>query len=65
MSQRFVLDELKGKDLQEGHGTQERFRRLRWAGPYAVPSIEGGKEPAGMPVLHVSKNYAVMEEKAI
>jgi len=71
MSLRFALGGLKRKGLQEG-----RWRsRADWAAaagaPYAVPTTEGGKEPAGMPfggqvkpTLHVSKSYAVKEGRA-
>src|SRR5437867_9033631 len=49
MSQRFVLDELKGKDLQGGRWRSRAVWEPAADGPYAVPMVEGGKEPTGMP----------------
>src|SRR6266850_5672480 len=55
MSRRFALDELKGKDLQKGRRRSRTVCAAGVCGPYAVATIAGGKEPARMPALHVSK----------
>src|SRR6266850_1185105 len=57
----FRSGRIEGKDFQE----QSWRSRAVWApaagGPYAVPMIERGKEPAEMPTLHVLKCQADKE----
>src|SRR6266446_5887728 len=62
MSQRFVLDELKEKDLQDRMGLNSGLGSEA-AGPDAVSRIEGRRAPAGMPALHVPKCRADKQER--
>jgi len=57
--QTFVMNVLRLRAFRN------QVRKPERADPTQLLTIESGKEPAGMPALHVAKNYVVKEERTI